>query len=212
VTPSAPGSSVKPPVGWWRERRLRRASRLDLAVLGSLLLLAVAAVAAGRRAHLDLRPRSAIEVGGFLDELELPTRLPNAPVMDAAGNSSFLLSHIKAQRAAVAFYAPWCGPCQKELPKLNEKLGKHADVLVVVSADEDLDDTRRALANLELSSLGFLVDVTGQLHKEGRVKALPTTFLLTPTGAVVARTTGFSEMELFRLSRKVAPADPDSSP
>ncbi len=157
-------------VGWWLERRLRRATSRDLLALATLALLAVLTVMAGRNAHLSLRPRSAAELGEYLDELELPTRLPNAALVDAAGNHTTLFERIHGPRAVLAFYAPWCGPCQKELPHLADKVGKRAQLLVVVSADEDLEHTRRALANLDLSDLGFVVDISGELQKQGRIR------------------------------------------
>jgi thiol-disulfide isomerase/thioredoxin len=182
-------------------------------VLVALLVLGAAAVIAGRRARLTFKPRVAVEMESFLDELEVPTRLPNAPVLvGASGAQVALRDRIHKPRAAVAFYAPWCGPCQKELPQLSEELGPYADILVVVSADEDREYTRRELANLGLSNLGFLVDVSGQLHSEGRVKALPTTFLVTGTGAVLARTVGYSHMGLYQLKSKAAPDASRSNP
>jgi thiol-disulfide isomerase/thioredoxin len=198
-------SGVAPKMGRWDERRLRRATRADVLALIVIAILALAAVVTGRRARQNVEPREAVTLGGLLDELDLPLRLPNAPLVDADGKSTALLDRIRGQKAVVAFYAPWCGPCQKELPKLAEQIGDHADILVVVSADEDVESTRRALANLDLAKLGFFVDTSGQLQKEGRVTGLPTTFVVAKTGAVLARTVGFSFMELFRLTRRVVP-------
>lgn len=197
--------TARPSIGRWQERRLRRASPGDVAVIASLVALASAVVVAGRQASLALRPRSAVELSELLGELELPTRLPNAPLLDGSGNRVSLFDQIHGPRAAVAFYAPWCAPCQEELPKLVKGLGSHAEVLVMVSGDEDLDATRRALANLELSQLRLFVDASGQIQREGRVKGLPTTFLVTPTGAVLARAVGYSVMQLYRLTSRAVP-------
>ena len=203
MSAGASSADEAPSVGRWRERRLRRATRSDVAAVVCLSLLAALVVMTGRRAACAVQPRSAVELAGVLDDLELPSRLPNAPLKDNSGKNVFLYDCMHGPRAVVAFYAEWCGPCQKELPQLVEQLNNRAEILVVVSADEDIEATRRALANLELARLGFLVDVSGQLQKEGRVTALPTTFLLTRTVAVLARTRGFSYMEVFRLARRV---------
>ncbi|HEX4621414.1 MAG TPA: TlpA disulfide reductase family protein, partial [Myxococcaceae bacterium] len=120
-----------------------------------------------------------------------------------------LLDLLRKRRTAVAFYASWCGPCQKELPQLIDKVGKHGDVVVVVGQDEDLEATRRALANLDLAEHGFFVDASGELQREARVRALPTTFLVTRTGAVLYRMVGNSFMGLFRLEQRLG-ADQDS--
>jgi len=194
-------------LGWWHARRIRSVAGADLVTLVLLVTLAVIIMVCGRRARGTLAPRSAVANSQILDDLELPLRLPNAPVVDPSGHRAPLLDRMKKPRAAVAFYAPWCGPCQKELPQLSKFLGPHVDIFVVVSADEDLEATRRQLANLGLGDLGFFVDETQQFTREGRVTALPTTFLVTRQGAVLARTKGYSMSELFLLKRRVAPGD-----
>jgi thiol-disulfide isomerase/thioredoxin len=187
-------------VGRWQGRRVRRATRGDVAALGAIVLFAALAIVSGRRALLALEPRSAVENARALDDLEEPTRLPNAALTDRSGQSVPLLDRITSRVAAVAFYAPWCGPCQRELPSLVREVGPHAQILVVVSKDEDLDQTRHALANLGVTE--FFVDATGQLQREARVTALPTTFLATRHGAVLARVRGYSEMGMYNLKAK----------
>jgi hypothetical protein len=79
---------------------------------------------------------------------------------------------------------------------------------LVVSGDEELEPTRRQLANLGLTEKGFYVDVNGDLTREGRVTALPTTFLVTAQGAVVQRARGFSHTWLWQLKRKLGGTTP----
>ena len=190
-------------IGWWQARVLRRAEGGDVLSLVVLAALALLVLGFGRYSRLGLPPRSAIENAQLLDELDQPTRLPNAPVRDDAGRRGLLFDRMTTPRAIVAFYAPWCGPCQHELPHLAREIRPLADVLVVVSADEDVEATRRQLGNLGLSDLGFLVDESRRLEHEARVTALPTTFLVSRQGAVLDRTMGYSELELLRLKRKV---------
>jgi thiol-disulfide isomerase/thioredoxin len=106
-------------------------------------------------------------------------------------------------RAAVAFYAPWCGPCQQELPVLSRTLGKSAELLIVIAKDEDVEHTKRQLANIGLRDVRLYVDITGALAKEGRVTALPTTFAVSKRGAVLARTKGYSFGSMYQLAKKV---------
>jgi thiol-disulfide isomerase/thioredoxin len=190
-------------IGWWQARILRRAERGDVLWLIVLAALALLVLGFGRYARLALQPRSAIENAQLLDQLDQPTRLPNAPVRDDEGRRGLLFDRMKTPHAIVAFYAPWCGPCQRELPYLVREIRPHADVLVVVSADEDVEATRRQLGNLGLADLGFFVDESRQLQHEARVTALPTTFLVSHQGAVLDRTMGYSQLELLRLRRKV---------
>jgi len=193
--------------GWWRGRLVGRATTSDLIALLSIVLLGAATIAAGRRASAVLRPGSAVELSRFVDRLDAPTRLPNAPVADLSDRTTTraLFDEIEKPYAVLSFYAPWCAPCQKEVPELIEKLGAHADVLIIVSADEDLEHTRRQLANLDLLEHGALVDVSGALFRDGRVRALPTTFVVNRQGAVRLRSRGYSNLDLSRMRSLVAP-------
>jgi thiol-disulfide isomerase/thioredoxin len=192
----------------WRVARLRRVTRRDQRALFVLFVLATLTVIAGRRAATVLTPRDAIQMQDFLDDLDVPRRLPNAEVVDASGSRMHLFDAIHARKAVVTFYAPWCGPCQKELPQLVSEIGPLADIVIVVSGDEELEPTRRQLANLGLTEKGFYVDVNGDLTREGRVTALPTTFLVTAQGAVVQRARGFSHTWLWQLKRKLGGTTP----
>jgi thiol-disulfide isomerase/thioredoxin len=148
----------------------------------------------------------------MLDELELPTRLPDVLIGTESGAGATLLSSIHETRAAAAFYAPWCGPCQKELPQLAARIANDAQLLVIVSKDESVEETRRQLTNIGLSDVPFYVDVTGRLFEAARVTALPTTLLVTRGGAVLARGTGYSQLALRRLQRRATtPAGPGDS-
>lgn len=190
-------------IGRWQAWRLRRATRGDVAAAAALVVMAVLAISFGRKARSSLAPRSAVENARILSELELPSRLPNAPVTDTAGTTTPLLDRMKNPRAVVAFYAPWCGPCQEELPELARTLGTTGELFVVVSPDEDREHTSRQLANIGLSDVGFYVDTTGALAREGRVTALPTTFVVSRRGQVLLRTKGYSYMGLYRIEKKL---------
>jgi thiol-disulfide isomerase/thioredoxin len=171
-----------------------------VAATAVILLLAALAIVSGRHALLALEPRSAVEYAGVLDDLEQPTRLPNAALADAHGHAAPLYERITQRHAAIAFYAPWCGPCQKEIPSLLREVGQHAQILVVVAKNEDLAETRRMLGNLGVDE--FFVDESGALQREARVTALPTTFLATRHGAVLARVRGYSQIGTYRLMAK----------
>lgn len=194
-------------IGRWQSLGLRRARARDLVALAVIACLAIGTIVSGRRAHGSLRPRAAVGASRLLSDLDAPTRLPDAPLEDPAGDVRSLWARIGDRRAVVAFYAPWCEPCQRELPALVKAVGRNADVLVVVSKDEDRDECARKLANLGLASLGMLVDVTGALQREGRVTALPTTFVVNRGGGVVMRLRGYSPMGLYRLKKMLGGMD-----
>ncbi|MBX3189668.1 MAG: TlpA family protein disulfide reductase [Labilithrix sp.] len=193
-------------IGRWQAWRLRRATRVDVAAGVVLVVLAALCISFGRKARSSPTPRASVENARVLDELELPPRLPNAPVTDATGTTVPLLDRMKNSRAAVAFYAPWCGPCQEELPELVGMIGPSVELFVVISADEDREHTARQLANIGLSHLGFYVDTTGALQREGRVTSLPTTFAISKRGQVLVRAKGYSFGGIFRIRQKLGAA------
>jgi thiol-disulfide isomerase/thioredoxin len=198
-------------IGRLQAWRLRRATKSDFVAAAALVILAMLSVSVGRKARTSLAPRSAVENARLLDDLELPPRLPNAPVIDATGTTAPLLDRMKNPRAAIAFYAPWCAPCQEELPELARKLGSSAEIFIVVSEEEDREHTTRQLANIGLSHLAFYVDGTGALAREGRVTALPTTFVISKRGQVLARAKGYSYGGLRRIEKKLGIEDSGES-
>lgn len=195
-------------VGWWRARFLKRASRADFFVFGALLVLAAAVVGTGRRAASAVPPHAVAAQSRFVDDIDVPLRLPNAPLRSGDGATVSLYELATKPHTVVAFYAPWCRPCQEELPDLARRVGPHAGIVVVIDRNEDLEHTRRQLANIDATKLGFYVDVTEQLTKEGRVSALPTTYVISPNGTVQQRTRGYSSFAIYMLARKVRGTDP----
>jgi cytochrome c-type biogenesis protein len=132
--------------------------------------------------------------------MNLPTRLSDVVLLDEKGSPKPLLARMENERAVLNFYAPWCGPCQEELPELvREFEDQPVDLFVVIGKDEDPVDTRRKFDNLGLSEVGFLIDSTGELVRTAQVRALPTTFVITEPGAVELRLSGYSRMGMWRL-------------
>jgi thiol-disulfide isomerase/thioredoxin len=191
-------------LGRWQARVLRRATTADGRALVLLVLLALGTLAIGRQARLSPDPQSVRETTETLDNLDQPTRLPDVPLQDEFGESKGLLARIHDRHAVVAFYAPWCEPCQRELPALAAAIANHAQLLVVISQSEDVDDTRRHLTNLGLGGQPFYVDVTGKLYAGAHVTGLPATFLVTNRGDVLSHATGYARLDLNRLRARAS--------
>jgi thiol-disulfide isomerase/thioredoxin len=189
-------------------RLLRRGSPADVLYLLGLLLLAALSLVSGRAAARHLSPGGALNASSLLDELELPRVLPNAALTRDDGQVVGLWDLASGPRTIVTFYAPWCGPCQSELPALVNGTHEHPDRLaVVVGADEEPVEVRKKLDNLGLTGLRYHVDATRQLTEGARVTSLPTTFLVGRMGRVQERLVGYSEFRAQMLIYKVVTPD-----
>ncbi len=199
----------------WRARTLRRATAVDIAYCSTVLGLVALALWSGHAAARHLSPSGAESVSRLLDDLELPSVLPNAPLLRDDGANTKLWDVSTAPRTIVSFYAPWCAPCQEELPTLVTSIsGKPERLMVVVGPDEETVEVRRKLDNLGLKDLHYYVDAKRELEAGGRVTALPTTFLIGRLGRVQERIVGYSGFRLQMLAFKAlggeAPSfDPD---
>jgi thiol-disulfide isomerase/thioredoxin len=194
-------------MGRWRVWRLRNARRKEvLSVLG-LLALASVVVWTGNRAALHLSPLNAVGMARALDTLEVPGWLPDAPLVNEDGGSGRLWEITNQPRTLVTFYAPWCGPCQEELPKLVAGTRPRGNLIVVLGSDEDLHDARRQLENIGLRDLRLWIDRTGALTRKARVTSLPSTLLIGRKGKVQARVVGYSGLRLEMLIAQAGRVD-----
>jgi thiol-disulfide isomerase/thioredoxin len=176
ATPSVPDPRLRTVTapGWWHARRVRSA----------------------RGGELALSPMAAVRVAQALDELEVPGVLPNATLLGAGGREARLWDLARGSRTLVTFYAPWCGPCGLELPKLVAGTQSRGNLVVVLGRDEDPEEAHRQVANLGLRELSLWTDHTGELERRARVTRLPTTYLIGRHGKVRNRVVGFSQVRL----------------
>jgi thiol-disulfide isomerase/thioredoxin len=199
-----------------RARALRRAEPSDLLYCVAVVAVAFLAVASGRRAAQHLSPEGAKSASALLDRLELPRVLPNASLVRDDGAPAKLWDVATEPRTIVSFYAPWCAPCQEELPMLVAGTTRHpARLAVVVGPDEDPAEVRKQLENIGLADLRYHVDVGRELENGGRVTALPTTFLIGRRGQVLDRVVGYAgyrlQMVIYKATTgETVPADAGS--
>jgi thiol-disulfide isomerase/thioredoxin len=165
--------------------------------------MAALALWAGEQASRNLSPGGAARASSQLDKLEMPGAVPDAPLVRDDGQPTSVFSQATEPRTIVSFYAPWCAPCQEELPMLVSGTGdKPQKLLVVVAADENPQEVRDKLDNLGLTEQRFHVDHSGRLQSEARVEALPTTLLIGRKGRIHERVVGFSRFRLQMLMHR----------
>jgi len=93
----------------------------------------------------------------------------------------------------VNYWATWCPPCLEEIPELVAFHEKHRDRgAVVLGIDFEIIDKKYLKRFIDESFISYPVFQTKPSAKSpfGMVHGLPTTFLVSPTGEVVASKTG----------------------
>ena len=135
--------------------------------------------------------------------------LPDAPdftLTDQFGNTHTLSDY----EGKVVFLNFWCGPCQKEMPEIQEWYEDHGgnteDLIVLAVANprsEEYSGADVTQPEIEqfLSENGYtypvVMDLTGEVFADYGISAFPTTFMITREGKVLGYLPGQMSREIM---------------
>jgi cytochrome c biogenesis protein CcmG/thiol:disulfide interchange protein DsbE len=132
-----------------------------------------------------------------LPALAKPAPVPGgkpAPVFSLPGGSGTVsLDSLRGRVVYVDFWASWCDPCRRSFPWLNtlhERYSARGLTIVAINLDKD---RRAADAFLEKFPARFLVafDASGKTAEAYGVSAMPSSFLIGPSGTLLSSHAGF---------------------
>lgn len=113
------------------------------------------------------------------------------------------LSELKGKWVLVNFWAPWCPPCWKELPDLDD-LQKQRDDIVVIGIAMDYKNVDSVQYLLKKHNVTFPIVMGGKSRGEGNpinqvgpVPFYPTSFLYAPDNQMVMVKMGMVDQDII---------------
>jgi DsbE subfamily thiol:disulfide oxidoreductase len=110
---------------------------------------------------------------------------------DLTGRPSSLSAY-KGKVVLLNFWATWCGPCRAEIPSMEQlytELKDEGFTIVAVNSQEPLEQVSAFVDDMGMS-FPVLLDSTGRVGAAYGVRAIPTTYIIDPQGAIRGRMVG----------------------
>lgn len=121
------------------------------------------------------------------------TPAPALKLAALSGDEVVDLTSFKGQVVVLDFWAPWCGPCRRQMPILDELSRRLSKDIVVVGVLVDPDRTG-ARAMLQSNGVGYrqLDDRDGLAARAFSVSSLPSVVVIDRQGRLAAYHTGLT--------------------
>jgi thiol-disulfide isomerase/thioredoxin len=108
----------------------------------------------------------------------------------------------------VDFWASWCGPCRKSFPwlaSLQERYAAKGLTVVAINLDKDRKLADKFLAQY---STPFVVafDPTGKTAEAFQVRGMPSSYLVSPSGAILSSHAGFDPKDAQAIETSIREA------
>lgn len=112
-------------------------------------------------------------------------------------NEMINLDYYQGNFLLIDFWASWCGPCIKQIPKLSNLQNKYNNTnfkILSISIDTDYKKWLDTIIKQEMK-WDNVIDIDGEYSNEINIKSIPKTFLINPKGEIVGIDMNNEEIE-----------------
>lgn len=113
------------------------------------------------------------------------------------------LSDYKGKWIVVNYWATWCPPCRVEMPELSLFHDQHKDKdAIVLGVNYETNNVSKTKEFMDEFLINFPIvreknGADGRTTSFGPLRGLPTTYMITPKGKVVAARTGMVDQKML---------------
>ena len=134
-----------------------------------------------------------MRLSAWLLSLVLPMVVAAATAAPVPAGPKLDLADYKGRVVVVDFWASWCAPCRRSIPWLNQMRARYGDrglVVIGVNVDKDASDAARFLKDVPIE-FEVVYDPEGVLAERFAVEGMPSSYVYSRDGELVARHLGF---------------------
>lgn len=174
----------------WRETRSAWQKSLDILFWVLLVLLIIPGprkviATQVNRLVLNLKGPGVLSEDQQIELTDLDYRW----VLGTADSEPVFLSDLSNQVIFLNFWATWCPPCVAELPEIEKAYQKHKNQVAFLLVTNEKPEIVKAFMEKHGYDLPVLYPGT-EIPEVFRASSIPTTFIISSEGKIVARKTG----------------------
>jgi peroxiredoxin len=134
----------------------------------------------------------------------------NAPVFicKTIDGKEFDLSKAKGRIVMINFFATWCGPCNQELPVLQEtiweKYRNNPDFSLIVLGREHTDQEVKDFVNKHKFTMPFAPDPGREIFKLYASKNIPRNVIVGKDGKIIFQNIGYTKEDFSKIEKILA--------